>query len=1064
MPRPVSACLSRDLQGDGDIRVDNLQRGTGRDGTEGFRSAARPRAVRRLAVPAVALSVALGVAQMAAAAPSQAATGGSSSRSAIGHVPVLPKGATSAAAPSDSTKLSLDIELNTGHAAELSAYAAGVGDRNSPYYHQYLSPTQVADEFGASSAQIATVEAQLKAAGLTVGSVSSDHMFITASSTVSQAQSAFGVHIAGYKAAGRSFYANTTAPTLPASIAGDVANVAGLDDAAYAVPNIASVGKHPVVGQLSAGKGASANTGTGAKPSYAVNACTEMEQIFSEGNPSLTNGIDYYSSDALSNIYGMTPVVQAGNDGAGVTVAVFELENYDPAGVAELDSCYGHSTSVSEIKVDGGPGNVPANLATNVGVESALDIETIANLAPGVKIVDYAAPNSAAGVVANYQAIVSQDTAQVVSTSWGLCEPDAESSTVQQESTIFQQAAVQGQTVVAASGDEGDTECYNDGSSNTSLQVQDPSSQPYVTAVGGTTMQGLTNPSTTTWNSYFGNYGASGGGVSSLEAAPSYQAGVQASGYSSNCSAAPGCRQVPDVSALADPNDGYVIDEYVNDGVKGDPVGTAITTVGGTSGAAPVWAAIFALSDATTSCRLNGEAGFVNPSLYTAGQGASASSVFSDVTTGNNGISAIGASFGYPATTGYDMSTGWGSPKLAGVMATVCQAPIVSPASYFVPDGPTRLMDTRPDAAHHVGPVTGPVAASGTITLPIGNNAEGDGVPASKVTAVVLNVTAVGATVAGNATVYPDGSARPLASNLNWTAGETIPNLVVVPVTDGSIKIWNNSGGTINFLADLEGYFTSDTTAANISSYVPVTPVRVADTRKTSLVGTVVGPLASDSATAIQVSGQKGLPDVSAITSVVLNVTVTQPTGVNGNLIVYPAGANRPSSSNINFNKGESIPNLVIVPLSSTGAIDIYNNSAGTAQYVVDVQGYFTSGTSGAKYHPLGPVRLLDTRYGQGETSVSSIASDHSLNLPLPSGYSAIIANLTVTQPAGPNGDLDAYPAGGTLPTVSNVNFTKGQTIPNLAFVSSNSGVSLYNHSASTVQALLDLAGYFSAN
>lgn len=167
---------------------------------------------------------------------------------------------------------------------------------------------------------------------------------------------------------------------------------------------------------------------------------------------------------------------------------------------------------------------------------------------------------------------------------------------------------------------------------------------------------------------------------------------------------------------------------------------------------------------------------------------------------------------------------------------------------------------------------------------------------------------------------------------------------------------------------------------------------------------------------------------------------------------------------------GESIPNLVIVPLSASGAIDIYNNSPGTIQYIVDVQGYFSAGTAGAKYHPLGPVRLLDTRIGQGETSVTPIGSDAvsqanaTLTEALPPSYSAIIANLTVVKPQAGSGDLDAFPKGGTLPTVSNVNFTGGEVIPNLAFISSNGGVSLYNHSGGTTPALLDLAGYFSAS
>jgi subtilase family serine protease len=1024
--------------------------------------------MRRLGVPAAALSIALGAAQLAAAAPSLAdSASASSSRVAVGQTPALPKNAVSAAAPSASTKLSLDIELNTGHASELSAYAAGVGNRNSPYYHQYLTPSQVAEYFGASSAEIATVESALRSAGLTVGSASADGMFVSASGTVAQAEHAFNVTIAGYRAGSRSIYANTAAPTVPGTVAGDISGILGLNSVDYAVPQV-STASH-----IASTVSTKAVTGK-VTSNYSNNSCSSIASVWDEYNSEfgtdLQNGSGYYTDDAISSIYGLSSLLASGDDGAGVTVGVFELENYDPTGVAQLDSCYGHSTSVSEVKVDGGP-SAAANLETEVGAESALDIENIANLAPGVKIVDYAGPDYTVATDANildtYGNMINADTAKVISSSWGECEvlTEAGSSTMQaSENTLFEQAAAQGQTVLSASGDAGDMDCYGQGptADNTLLSVDDPSSQPYVTGVGGTGMTGLNSPTPYVWNdcqSADANCGSGGGGVSDSWALPTWQAGAIASGYTTNCATAAttGCREVPDVSALADPEDGFVIDEYYTDGTAADS-GDSLAIYGGTSGAAPTWAAIIALVDASTTCRLNGEAGFINPSLYTAGATASTeAAAFTDVTSGNNGISAYNAPYAYQSTTGYDMASGWGTPKASGIEANVCQAPIVSPDSYYVTDGPTRVMDTRPGRV--VGPVTGPVGSLATVSLPITG---ANGVPSSDVSAVVLNVTAVAPAKAGNATVYPDGSSRPLASNLNWSAGETIPNLVVVPLNaDGKVDLWNNSGGTINYVVDLEGYFTTSSTATGASTYTPVSPVRVVDTRPGRTIGSVTGPVAALSTTALQIAGQQGLPS-TGITAVVANVTVTAPAKA-GNIVVYPAGGTQPTASNVNFAANETIPNLVIVPLSSSGQIDIFNNSGGTIEYLVDVQGYFTAGTSGAKYHPLGPVRLIDTRVGQGETTDSAIGADKSLTLPLPSSYSAIIANLTVTAPAS-NGDLDAYPAGGSLPTVSNVNFLPGETIPNLAFIQSDSGVSLYNHSTGNTQALLDLAGYFSAS
>jgi Pro-kumamolisin, activation domain len=1041
----------------GTPNVDSVQQGRGRDGAPGPFS--RSGAVRRLALPAAALSLALGAAQLAAAAPSLAATP-SPSRVAVGHTPSLPKGSAAAAAPSASTKLSLDIQLSTGRAAELSAYAAGVGDRNSPYYHQYLTPSQVAEYFGASSAEISAVESALAGEGLTVGTVSADKMFISASGTVAQAEHAFNVTIAGYRANGRTFYANTAAPTVPATVAGDFAAVVGLDDVAYARPDDALTGHTVKAPATTATKSAAAS------PAYTVNSCSEINTLFDGSGYS--NGDGYYNANTLSSIYGLSPLVTGGNDGAGVTVAVYELETYDPTGVKDIDSCYGHSNSVSEVKVDGGP-STPVNLFSpdNPGAESALDIEDIANLAPGASIIDYAGPDWQTATEAQsldvYSTIFNQDKAQVVSISWAECEQLSDSSALTEENTLFEQAATQGQTVVAASGDAGSTACYDPGVDDDSvLAVNDPASQPYVTGVGGTTMSGLSaSPTPAVWNS--GCYvdddvtycGATGGGVSSSWPLPSYQSGVTGSGYTENCTTATtGCRQVPDVSALADPDEGYVIDLYGSDTADGDGPGEYYTIIGGTSGSTPTWAAIFALADATTTCRLNGEAGFVNPDLYAAAQGSSSASTFTDVTSGSNGLSGYDATYSYPATTGYDLSTGWGTPIAKGVVASVCQAPIATSASsYFVSDGPTRIMDTRKDIG-----AGGPVAVDGTATLQVGGV---DGVPSDgTVTAVVLNVTVANPTGGGYATVYPTDRARTSASNINFSAGEAIPNLVTVPVdADGEVSFYNASTGTAQFVADLEGYYTTNSAVSGASTYVADGPSRVLDTRKS--IG-ATGPVAALGTAKLTLAGVDKVPSDGTVTSVVLNVTVTAPTG-GGYATVYPDGTAKTSASNVNFSKGETIPNLVTVPLGSDGAVDLYNDSTGTVQFVADLEGYYEQGTGGAKYHALNPTRLIDTRHGEGETSVSPLAkSGGTLTLALPPSYSAVVANLTVTAPVG-GGYLSVYPIGGT-PSSSSVNFSANETIANLGLITSKSGIVFSNQATGTTQLVMDLEGYFSAS
>ena len=206
------------------------------------------------------------------------------------------------------------------------------------------------------------------------------------------------------------------------------------------------------------------------------------------------------------------------------------------------------------------------------------------------------------------------------------------------ESTLFAEAAAQGQTVVAASGDSGSTDCYpTSPADTTAVTVDDPADQPDVTGVGGTSLLSAGSPPTeTVWNDY---YGSGGGGVSSDFAQPSWQygPGVDASPALAQCAALgrTSCREVPDVSASADPAHGYAIYWSGRGGW---------TVVGGTSGASPLWAALVALIDQ----ELSTPAGFLNPVLYAAGSCAGAP--FNDVTTGTNAFlaSSQGRVSGHP--------------------------------------------------------------------------------------------------------------------------------------------------------------------------------------------------------------------------------------------------------------------------------------------------------------------------------------------------------------------------------------------------------------------------------
>ncbi|HSZ31343.1 MAG TPA: hypothetical protein VK784_16490, partial [Pseudonocardiaceae bacterium] len=358
----------------------------------------------------------------------------------------------------------------------------------------------------------------------------------------------------------------------------------------------------------------------------------------------------------------------------------------------------------------------------------------------------------------------------------------------------------------------------------------------------------------------------------------------------------------------------------------------------------------------------------------------------------------------------------------------------------YTPIAPDRLLDTR------VGTGTGriaPVGAKGKLTLSIPTV---DGVPAADMSAVVMNVTVTSPTKGGNLTVYPGAGSAPTVSNLNFSPGETVPNLVTVQVSDGQVSFYNNSGGTVDVVADLEGFY-----AQGGYGYQPGTPTRVLDTRN----GTgVTGPVAAEGVLRLDLAGK--VPAGAA--AAVINLTVTEPQK-SGHLTAYADGAPEPNASNLNFSPGETVPNLVIVPLANDVA-DIANASSGTVQMVADLEGYFSSSAPDS-FVPITPTRELDTR-----TTGSALAAGNAItmNILTDAGQTAVamVDNVTVTAPAK-DGTLIVYPAGQSRPIVSNLNFRVNETVPNLVIAKggTRAQVSYYNDSPGKIQLIVDEYGYY---
>jgi subtilase family serine protease len=595
---------------------------------------------------------------------------GSPARVRVGSAPALARDARVVGTLPANVPLHLTVVLKPRDPAALAAYAQAVSTPGSSVFHDYLTPARFADRFGATPARVQAVEASLRARGLSPGAVNANRLSIPVTASAGRAEQAFSLTMRRMVLpGGRSATVASALPALDASIAGDVQAVLGLSSVNTFHPRYV---RRAIRGglrrtQLTHSAG---HTATGGPA-----ACSQASSSASQQGA--------YTADQIASAYGFSSIYQAGDQGQGETIAVYELEPNDPNDIAAYQSCYGTHASVSYVRVDGGAG-------TGAGSgEAALDIENSIGLAPRASYLVYQGANSnssapGSGPYDTFSAIITQDRAQVISVSWGECEP-SNTDGLQAENTLFQEAAAQGESVVSASGDEGSEDCNAPapGVPNPSLAVDDPASQPFVTGVGGTTLSSLgPPPGESVWNNgsvagLSGTGGAGGGGISQTWPMPAYQstaAGVlHVTGSLSSgtpCGATSGfCRQVPDVAASSDPNAGYLV--YWN-GSHADLTSPAgWQSIGGTSAAAPVWAALLAVVNASSGCH-SSPIGFANPALYRAA-GSAYPSAFNDVTAGNNDLTATNGGL-YPAGAGFDMATGLGTPSAGGLASSLCAA------------------------------------------------------------------------------------------------------------------------------------------------------------------------------------------------------------------------------------------------------------------------------------------------------------------------------------------------------------------------------------------------------
>jgi subtilase family serine protease len=586
------------------------------------------------------------------------------------------------------TPISVTVSLALPGLNEAESLQRAIYTPGDPQFHHFLNADQFAARFAASDADVAKVVAALGRYGLAAHRATTTTLRVTG--RPADIERAFSVSLHRYevapegKAPGYSFHAPAGRAVIPAEISANVTSVLGLDNR----PVFHSHLKARAAG-LHVAPGGTAATKTG----HAFGSLTVTD---------------------FANQYDVGPLYSAGVTGSGRTIGIITLAAFTPSDAYEYWAAVGLNVAanrITTVDVDGGPG-APSDASGSD--ETTLDVEQAGGIAPGAKIIVYQAPNTSQAFLDAFAAAIASNTADSLSTSWGDWEafstdlvtgPGGTAPFIEALHELLLQAAIQGQTVFAASGDGGAYDVNQDLGCNppyspsvtfscsATLSVDYPASDPLITAAGGTTLAGhqeyclnaacsqpylqVQTPQESVWGWDYltplcaklgfdpigcGIFPAgSGGGVSVLFGQPSYQAGIpgmqlsqpgqalylQPYGLLLNLPANVAGRNVPDISFNADPQTGYVV-LYTS-----DVTGLGTESLGGTSFVAPQLNGVTALLAQYAGQRV----GFLNPALYgMAASGKAYSGTNSPLRT-----VAFGDNWFYSGTKAYNPGSGLGT-------------------------------------------------------------------------------------------------------------------------------------------------------------------------------------------------------------------------------------------------------------------------------------------------------------------------------------------------------------------------------------------------------------------
>jgi subtilase family serine protease len=711
--------------------------------------------------------------------------------------------------------VSIVFSRTAAQEADLDALIAAQQNPASPLFHQWLNPDQFAARFGMSDADLEQVKSWLERQGFVVDSVARSKNMIRFSGTTGQVEQAFSTQMHYYKADGVQHFAASTELSIPAALAGVVLAVRNLNDF------------RPQPMYL---RGKSVR----AKPSYTFESQGTQYVLFAPGD--------------IQKVYDF-PTSGSGYTGTGQSIAIMGQSAIDTSDIENFQSAASLATNLpTQVLV---PGTGTSTVYSGDEGESHIDLEWSGATAPGAKIFFVYTGNSANnnGVLDSLAYAIDEQIGNIISLSYGSCEPSNTKSYIDADELILKQAAADGQTIVAASGDQGSTACNSSTYSSLgtsverALAVNYPASSAYVTGVGGTEITSaddqvgtywtsVANSSTINlesatqwipeiaWNDNSSQYGlsASGGGPSEFVARPSWQAGTIGGATIPSGS----YRLVPDIALYSSPNyPGYLYctsdqtDWSSGQGSTcsgGNFYGTdgSFTVAGGTSFAAPIFAGMVAIINQKEQYT-DGQ-GLINPTLYSmAADSATYLSAFHDVTSGNNdctaGSSYCSSTAGFSAGPGYDEVTGLGSIDLNNMITDWAHSGATVPtligttssisAQYAAPTaGESDIFTITVTAA------SGSTTPSGTVTLSIdGGTSYSNG--GSTATATLAASSTVGVATATYSTSFSSAGTHQIVVQY--------PGSSTLAASTGVVQV--SVGGT----SSGSGSFTMSATTTTIS-------------------------------------------------------------------------------------------------------------------------------------------------------------------------------------------------------------------------------------------------------